>query len=88
MGIYALVRRGRAVFALMMQHWRLGAGGGVMQVDILRHRDLGDDGRAHCARGSLARDQRLFGTILAVVFLKEALLMPRVAAALLIVAGW
>jgi drug/metabolite transporter (DMT)-like permease len=32
MAIYALVRRGRGVFALMAQHWRLGVGGGVMQV--------------------------------------------------------
>ena len=59
-----------------------------MQVDVLRHRDLGDDGGADRARRRrCARPACCSARILAVVFLKEPLLMPRVVAALMIVCG-
>jgi drug/metabolite transporter (DMT)-like permease len=87
MAIYALVRRGRGVFALMMQHWRLGAGGGVMQVTSYGIAIWAMTVAPIALVGALRETSVLFGTILAVVFLKEPLLMPRVAAALLIVAG-
>lgn len=87
MAIYALVRRGRGVFALMMQHWRLGAGGGVMQVTSYGIAIWAMTVAPIALVGALRETSVLFGAILAVVFLKEPLLMPRVAAALLIVAG-
>ena len=87
MAIYALVRRGRDVFPLMMQHWRLGAGGGVMQVTSYGIAIWAMTVAPIALVGALRETSVLFGTILAVVFLKEPLLMPRVAAALLIVCG-
>jgi drug/metabolite transporter (DMT)-like permease len=87
MAIYALVRRGGEVFPLMMQHWRLGAGGGVMQVTSYGIAIWAMTVAPIALVGALRETSVLFGTILAVVFLKEPLLMPRVAAALLIVCG-
>ena len=87
MAIYALVRRGRDVFALMMQHWRLGVGGGVMQVTSYGIAIWAMTVAPIALVGALRETSVLFGTILAVVFLKEPLLMPRVAAALMIVCG-
>ena len=87
MAIYALVRRGREVLSaddatLAAWHRRRRHAG-----DILRHRDLGDDGRADCAGRRATRDQRAVRHDPRGVFLKEPLLMPRVAAALMIVCG-
>jgi drug/metabolite transporter (DMT)-like permease len=87
MAIYALVRRGGEVFPLMMQHWRLGAAGGVMQVTSYGIAIWAMTVAPIALVGALRETSVLFGTILAVVFLKEPLLMPRVAAALMIVAG-
>jgi drug/metabolite transporter (DMT)-like permease len=87
MAVYALVRRGREVFPLMTQHWRLGAGGGVMQVTSYGIAIWAMTVAPIALVGALRETSVLFGTILAVVFLKEPLLMPRVAAALLIVCG-
>jgi drug/metabolite transporter (DMT)-like permease len=87
MAIYALVRRGRGVFALMAQHWKLGAGGGVMQVTSYGIAIWAMTVAPIALVGALRETSVLFGTILAVVFLKEPLLMPRVVAALMIVAG-
>jgi drug/metabolite transporter (DMT)-like permease len=87
MAIYALARRGRGVFALMMQHWRLGAGGGVMQVTSYGIAIWAMTVAPIALVGALRETSVLFGTILAVVFLKEPLLMPRIAAALMIVCG-
>jgi drug/metabolite transporter (DMT)-like permease len=87
MTIYALVRRGRAVFALMAQHWKLGAGGGVMQVTSYGIAIWAMTVAPIALVGALRETSVLFGSILAVVFLKEPLLMPRIAAALMIVAG-
>jgi drug/metabolite transporter (DMT)-like permease len=87
MAVYALVRRGREVFPLMIQHWRLGAGGGVMQVTSYGIAIWAMTVAPIALVGALRETSVLFGTILAVVFLKEPLLMPRIAAALMIVCG-
>jgi drug/metabolite transporter (DMT)-like permease len=87
MAIYAWARRGAAVFTLMAQHWRLGIGGGVMQVTSYGIAIWAMTVAPIALVGALRETSVLFGTILAVVFLKEPLLMPRVLAALMIVVG-
>ena len=87
MAIYALARRGADVFPLMAQHWKLGVGGGVMQVTSYGIAIWAMTVAPVALVGALRESSVLFGTILAVVFLKEPLLMPRVAAALMIVCG-
>ena len=87
MAIYALARRGAGVFVLMAQHWRLGIGGGVMQVTSYGIAIWAMTVAPIALVGALRETSVLFGTILAVVFLKEPLLMPRVAAAMMIVCG-
>jgi drug/metabolite transporter (DMT)-like permease len=84
---YALARRGTAVFALMAEHWKLGVGGGVMQVTSYGIAIWAMTVAPIALVGALRETSVLFGTILAVVFLKEPLLMPRVIAALMIVGG-
>ena len=87
MAIYALARRGISVFALMLRHWKLGAAGGVMQVTSYGIAIWAMTVAPIALVGALRETSVLFGTILAVVFLKEPLLMARVAAALMIVCG-
>ncbi len=87
MAIYAWARRGAEVFTLMAQHWRLGIGGGVMQVTSYGIAIWAMTVAPIALVGALRETSVLFGTILAVVFLKEPLLMPRVLAALMIVVG-
>ena len=87
MALYAMARRGAGVFALMMQHWKLGLGGGVMQVTSYGIAIWAMTVAPIALVGALRETSVLFGTVLAVVFLKEPLLMPRVAAALMIVCG-
>jgi drug/metabolite transporter (DMT)-like permease len=84
---YALVRRGRGAFVPMVAHLKTGAVGGALQ--------FGSYGIAIWAMtvapialvAALRETSVLFGAILAVAFLKEPLLAPRVVAVLLIVAG-
>jgi drug/metabolite transporter (DMT)-like permease len=87
MALYALARRGAGVFALMAGHWKLGVGGGVMQVTSYGIAIWAMTVAPIALVGALRETSVLFGTILAVVFLKEPLLMPRVIAALMIVCG-
>ena len=87
MALYALARRGAGIFALMAQHWKLGVGGGVMQVTSYGIAIWAMTVAPIALVGALRETSVLFGTILAVVFLKEPLLMPRVVAALMIVCG-
>ena len=87
MALYALARRGAGIFALMAQHWKLGVGGGVMQVTSYGIAIWAMTVAPIALVGALRETSVLFGTILAVVFLKEPLLMPRVIAALMIVCG-
>jgi drug/metabolite transporter (DMT)-like permease len=87
MALYALARRGAGIFALMAQHWKLGAGGGVMQVTSYGIAIWAMTVAPIALVGALRETSVLFGAILAVVFLKEPLLLARLAAALLIVCG-
>ncbi|HZO47322.1 MAG TPA: EamA family transporter [Xanthobacteraceae bacterium] len=87
MAVYARARRGAGIFALMASHWKLGAGGGVMQVTSYGIAIWAMTVAPIALVGALRETSVLFGTILAVVFLKEPLLMPRVVAALMIVCG-
>ncbi len=87
MVVYALVRRGREVIAVMGRDWGIGLAGGALQ--------LGSYGIAIWAMtvapiamvAALRETSVLFGAAIAVVFLKEPLRASRVVAALMIVAG-
>jgi drug/metabolite transporter (DMT)-like permease len=87
MAMYALARRGREVIAGMVRHWRIGIAGGTLQ--------LGAYGLVIWAMtvapiaivAALRETSVLFGALIATVILKEPLRAPRVAAALMIVAG-
>jgi drug/metabolite transporter (DMT)-like permease len=87
MVIYALARRGSDVFPAMARHWRLGFAGGALQ--------LGSYGIAIWAMtvapiaivAALRETSVLFGTAIAVIFLKEPLRLSRIGAALIIVTG-
>ncbi len=87
MAVYALARRGTGIFALMAQHWKLGIGGGAMQVTSYGIAIWAMTVAPIALVGALRETSVLFGTVLAVVFLKEPLLMPRIVAALMIVCG-
>jgi drug/metabolite transporter (DMT)-like permease len=87
MAIYAVARRGARVFAPMARHWTTGLAGGVMQFISYGIAIWAMTVAPIALVGALRETSVLFGTILAVVFLKEPLLMPRIVAALMIVAG-
>jgi len=87
MAAYALVRRGRKIVPLMAQHWALGIGGGAMQVTSYGIAIWAMTVAPIALVGALRETSVLFGAILAVVFLKEPLMLPRVVAALLIMCG-
>jgi drug/metabolite transporter (DMT)-like permease len=84
---YALVRNGTGVVAAMGRHWATGLAGGALQ--------LGSYGIAIWAMtvapiaivAALRETSVLFGAVIAVVFLKEPLRLPRIVAAVMIVVG-
>lgn len=87
MPIYARVRGGARVFTPMAQHWAVGLGGGAMQVLSYGIAIWAMTVAPIALVAALRETSVLFGTILAIVFLKEPLLLPRVAAAVMIVGG-
>jgi drug/metabolite transporter (DMT)-like permease len=87
MPLYALARGGAGVFSVMTPHWQLGLGGGLMQVASYGIAIWAMTVAPIALVGALRETSVLFGTILAVMFLKEPLLMPRVLAAVMIVCG-
>jgi drug/metabolite transporter (DMT)-like permease len=87
MPFYALARGGTGVFAPMLRHTTLGLLGGAMQVLSYGIAIWAMTVAPIALVAALRETSVLFGTILAVIFLKEPLLMPRVFAALMIVAG-
>jgi drug/metabolite transporter (DMT)-like permease len=87
MAVYAFARRGSAVFAAMTRHWATGFVGGGMQVLSYGIAIWAMTVAPIALVAALRETSVLFGTILAVVFLKEPLLPPRVIAALLILVG-
>jgi drug/metabolite transporter (DMT)-like permease len=84
---YALVRGGSGVIVAMGRHWATGLAGGGLQ--------LGSYGIAIWAMtvapiaivAALRETSVLFGAVIAVVFLKEPLRLPRIIAAMMIVVG-
>lgn len=87
MAAYGAARRGAGVVPLMAQHWKLGVAGGVMQVTSYGIAIWAMTVAPIALVGALRETSVLFGAILAVAFLKEPLLMPRIGAALMIVCG-
>jgi drug/metabolite transporter (DMT)-like permease len=85
--LYGLARRGPEALDTMRRHWRLGLAGGTLQ--------LGSYGISIWAMtvapiaivAALRETSVLFGTAIALVWLKEPLRPSRVAAALMIVVG-
>jgi drug/metabolite transporter (DMT)-like permease len=84
---YALVRGGGKIIGAMRRHWAIGLAGGALQ--------FGSYGIAIWAMtlapiaivAALRETSVLFGAVIAVVVLKEPLRLPRIVAALMIVAG-
>jgi drug/metabolite transporter (DMT)-like permease len=87
MAVYALARRGSGAFATMARHWPTGLAGGGMQVLSYGIAIWAMTVAPIALVAALRETSVLFGTFLAVFFLKEPLLMPRVAASLMILAG-
>jgi len=87
MPIYALARGGARVFVPMARHWMIGLGGGAMQVLSYGIAIWAMTVAPIALVAALRETSVLFGSILAIVFLKEPLLLPRVAAAAMIVGG-
>jgi drug/metabolite transporter (DMT)-like permease len=87
MALYLLARRGAGGFAPMLRHWTTGLAGGTMQVTSYGIAIWAMTVAPIALVAALRETSVLFGTILAVTFLKEPLLLPRVAAALMIVGG-
>jgi drug/metabolite transporter (DMT)-like permease len=71
----------------MARHWKLGVAGGAMQVTSYGVAIWAMTVAPIALVGALRETSVLFGAILAVMFLKEPLLIPRAAAALMIVCG-
>jgi drug/metabolite transporter (DMT)-like permease len=87
MPFYALMRGGARVFTPMARHWMIGLGGGAMQVLSYGIAIWAMTVAPIALVAALRETSVLFGIILAIVFLKEPLLMPRVVAAAMIVGG-
>jgi drug/metabolite transporter (DMT)-like permease len=87
MAVYAFLRRGSGIFAAMARHWATGFAGGGMQVLSYGIAIWAMTVAPIALVAALRETSVLFGTILAVVFLKEPLLPARVIASLLILAG-
>ena len=84
---YARLRGGSGALASALPYWRQGLAGGAMQVLSYGIAIWAMTVAPIAIVAALRETSVLFGTILAVVFLKEPLLMPRVVAALMIVCG-
>ncbi len=84
---YAVVRRGRGVFASMAPHWKTGLAGGALAVVSYTIAIWAMTVAPIAVVAALRETSVLFGAIIAVVFLGEPLRAARVAAALIIVAG-
>jgi len=83
----ALWSHGVGVVPSMLQHWKTGIAGGVLSLAAYWIAIWAMTVAPIALVASLRETSVLFGTIIAVIFLKEPLRPIRVAAALLIVAG-
>jgi drug/metabolite transporter (DMT)-like permease len=84
---YAFVVGGRAVFSDMRPHWRVGTFGGAMQLCSYGIAIWAMTVAPIAVIAALRETSVLFGSIIAVVILKEPLRAGRIVAALLIVTG-
>ena len=84
---YALVRRGPAVLPAMLPFWKIGLAGGALAVISYSIAIWAMTVAPIAIVAALRETSVLFGALIAVVFLKEPLRVPRVVAALMIVGG-
>ena len=84
---YALARRGTAVFAAMVPHWKTGLGGGALAVISYSIAIWAMTVAPIAIIAALRETSVLFGAIIAVTILKEPLRPARIVAALMIVCG-
>jgi drug/metabolite transporter (DMT)-like permease len=87
MAIYALARRGGDVVPAMASNWRIGLGGGALQVGSYAIAIWAMTLAPIAIVAALRETSVLFGAAIAVVFLKEPLRASRIVAAAMIVAG-
>jgi drug/metabolite transporter (DMT)-like permease len=87
MALYAVVRSGRGVVALMARHIGLGLAGGTLQLGSYAIAIWAMTVAPIAVVAALRETSVLFGAVIAVLVLKEPLRASRVVAALLIVAG-
>ena len=84
---YALIRRGRAVFAQMAPFWITGLAGGALAVISYSIAIWAMTVAPIAIVAALRETSVLFGAVIAVVILKEPLRPARIVAALMIVCG-
>jgi drug/metabolite transporter (DMT)-like permease len=84
---YLVWRGGQGVFAEMPRHWKIGALGGGMQVVSYGISIWAMTVAPIALVAALRETSVLFGTLIAVIFLKEPLNAVRVAAVMLVLGG-
>jgi drug/metabolite transporter (DMT)-like permease len=84
---YAIGRRGVSILPAMQPHWRIGLAGGVMTTVSYAIAIWAMTVAPIAIVAALRETSVLFGTVIAVVFLKEPPRANRIVAALMIVAG-
>jgi drug/metabolite transporter (DMT)-like permease len=87
MAIYALARRGGEIVPAMAGNWRIGLGGGALQVGSYAIAIWAMTLAPIAIVAALRETSVLFGAVIAVVFLGEPLRASRIVAAAMIVAG-
>ena len=87
MVFYAGNLRGKRALVLMTRHWRIGLAAGAMQFISYGIAIWAMTVAPIALVGALRETSVLFGVILAVTFLNEPIHIPRVIAALMVVAG-
>jgi drug/metabolite transporter (DMT)-like permease len=85
--IYALARGGREALVAMRHHWRVGLAGGALQFGSYAIAIWAMTLAPIAIVAALRETSVLFGAVIAVIVLKEPLRLPRIVAALMIVAG-
>jgi drug/metabolite transporter (DMT)-like permease len=87
LAVYGVARRGKEAIPALAAHWKIGLGGGALQLVSYGIAIWAMTVAPIAIVAALRETSVLFGTALAVVFLKEPLRALRVAAALMIVCG-
>jgi drug/metabolite transporter (DMT)-like permease len=87
MAVFALARRGRAIVEDARGYWKTGLLGGVLSVISYWIASSAMTVAPIAIVSALRETSVLFGAFLAVVFLKEPLRLPRIAAAIIVVCG-